>query len=77
MQTKAQVTASPTRIALILVLEPVFGGFFGYYLGGDRLGTVNLIGACLILIGMVVTELNADALKKWQFRTTKIKANQN
>lgn len=30
IQTKAQVQTAPSRIALILVLEPVFGGLFGY-----------------------------------------------
>ncbi|MGB8419382.1 DMT family transporter [Paraburkholderia sp.] len=44
VQTKAQVESSPSRIALILVLEPVFGGLFGYLLGGDRLSAVNLSG---------------------------------
>jgi len=56
VQTKAQVQASPSSIALILVLEPVFGGLFGYWLGGDRLGVVNVLGACLIVLGMVVAE---------------------
>ena len=69
IQTKAQIASSPARIALILVLEPVFGGFFGYFLGGDRLGVVNLVGACLIVAGMVVTEFEADAIKKWRIRT--------
>lgn len=62
IQTKAQVEASPSRIALILVLEPVFGGFFGYLLGGDRLGTINIVGACLIILGMVVTEYDTHAV---------------
>jgi drug/metabolite transporter (DMT)-like permease len=53
---KAQVESPPTRIALILVLEPVFGGLFGYLLGGDRLSAINLSGAALIIVAMVVTE---------------------
>jgi drug/metabolite transporter (DMT)-like permease len=56
VQTKAQVESSPSRIALILVLEPVFGGLFGYLLGGDRLSAVNLSGAVLIIVAMIVTE---------------------
>ncbi|WP_296260112.1 MULTISPECIES: DMT family transporter [unclassified Pseudomonas] len=73
VQTKAQVTSSPARIALILVLEPVFGGIFGYFLGGDRLALVNLAGACLIVAGMVVTEFEADAIKKWRSRAMKLR----
>ncbi|TFY92108.1 DMT family transporter [Pseudomonas kairouanensis] len=56
IQTKAQTTASPSTIALILVLEPVFGGIFGYFLGGDRLSTINMAGALLIIIGMIISE---------------------
>lgn len=56
VQTKAQVESPPSRIALILVLEPVFGGLFGYLLGGDRLSAINLTGAALIIVAMVVTE---------------------
>lgn len=56
VQTKAQVASPPSRIALILVLEPVFGGLFGYLLGGDRLSAINLSGAALIIVAMVVTE---------------------
>jgi drug/metabolite transporter (DMT)-like permease len=56
VQTKAQVQSPPNRIALILVFEPVFGGMFGYLLGGDRLSTINLFGAVLIIVAMLVTE---------------------
>jgi drug/metabolite transporter (DMT)-like permease len=56
VQTKAQVASAPSRIALVLVLEPVFGGLFGYLLGGDRLDARNLFGALLIIVAMVVTE---------------------
>ena len=57
VQTKAQVASSPNRIALIIVLEPVFGGIFGYFLAGDRLTLQNWIGAALIVAGMLVTEI--------------------
>jgi len=57
VQTKAQVASSPNKIALIIVLEPVFGGLFGYFLAGDRLTTHNWIGAALIVAGMLVTEI--------------------
>lgn len=57
VQTRAQVASPPSLIALIIVLEPVFGGFFGYVLAGDRLSPVNWAGAGLILGGMLVSEL--------------------
>lgn len=60
VQTKAQAAAvSPTRVAVIFTLEPVFGGMFGYWLAGDRFTAVNFVGAALILTAMLVTELRS------------------
>lgn len=56
VQTRAQVASSPNRIALIIVLEPVFGGLFGYLLAGDRLSPSNWAGAVLIIAGMLLAE---------------------
>lgn len=56
VQTVAQRYISPTQTALILILEPAFGGLFGW-LAGEALGARGLAGAALILGGMVVAEL--------------------
>jgi drug/metabolite transporter (DMT)-like permease len=63
VQTKAQVQTSPNKIALIIVLEPVFGGLFGYWLAGDRLTAMNMFGAALIIVAMVVTEMKVQVIK--------------
>ncbi|MBN1193438.1 MAG: DMT family transporter [Coriobacteriia bacterium] len=56
IQTYAQRFLSPTKTALILITEPVFGGLFGF-LAGDRLGVGGIVGSALIVGGMVVAEL--------------------
>lgn len=56
VQTYAQRFISPSKTALILITEPVFGGVFGY-LAGERLGVGGLVGSALILAGMVVAEV--------------------
>lgn len=56
VQTYAQRHLSPTRTALILTTEPAFGGLFGWWLGGDRLGSWEFAGAALILGGMFLAE---------------------
>lgn len=66
VQTKAQTTASPTRVAVILTLEPVFGGVFGYWLAGDRLTPLNLFGAGLIVVAMLVMDVANGA--SWRRR---------
>ncbi len=56
VQTYAQRFLSPTKTALILITEPVFGGLFGW-MAGERLGVGGLAGSALILAGMAVAEL--------------------
>lgn len=56
VQTYAQRFLSPTKTALILIMEPVFGGIFGY-VAGERLGPSGLAGSALIFAGMLVAEV--------------------
>lgn len=55
VQTAAQRHISPARTALILIMEPAFGGVFGW-MAGESLGTGGLLGSGLILGGMVAAE---------------------
>jgi drug/metabolite transporter (DMT)-like permease len=57
VQTYAQRHLSPTRTALILIMEPVFGGVFGYVFAHEVLGVQGWIGAALIFGGMVLSEV--------------------
>lgn len=57
VQTRAQREVSPTRTAVILTMEPVFAGLFGFVLAGERLSGRGWLGAGLILAGMLVAEL--------------------
>lgn len=52
----AQKTVSPTRATLIYSSEPVFAGALGR-LAGERLGASGWIGAGLILLGVITSEL--------------------
>lgn len=56
-QTWAQRTTSPTRIALILALEPVFALAAGRILVGEDIGGTTAIGAGCIIAGMLCAEL--------------------
>jgi drug/metabolite transporter (DMT)-like permease len=57
VQAWAQRFTPPTHTALIFSLEPVFAGLTSYALIGERLGSRALIGAALILIGVLASEL--------------------
>src|SRR5437763_6558679 len=52
----AQRCVSPSRTALLLMLEPVFAAIAGA-IAGDHLGLVGATGAALILVGILVAEL--------------------
>jgi drug/metabolite transporter (DMT)-like permease len=57
VQAWAQRFTPPTHTALIFSLEPVFAGITSYLLIGERLGPRALLGAALILIGVLASEL--------------------
>lgn len=58
IQTMAQRTVDATRIGVIFALESVFGAIIGYYFGGDQFTLLALIGAFLMVAGMIVTEIH-------------------
>ncbi|MGG6431829.1 DMT family transporter [Anoxybacillus sp. D401a] len=57
IQTHFQQYASPTRVALIFALEPVFAALTAYIWNDERLQQAALFGASLILLGMILSEL--------------------
>jgi drug/metabolite transporter (DMT)-like permease len=56
LQLYGQRRIAPSRAALILLSEPVFAAIAGF-VDGERLGAVELVGALVILSGIVLTEL--------------------
>jgi drug/metabolite transporter (DMT)-like permease len=56
-QTAMQRFTTPTRTALVFCMEPVFAALFAAMLIGERVGSLGLAGAGLILAGMVLAEL--------------------
>jgi len=57
VQTTVQQRIPAARTAIILTMEPVFAALFGYWLAGDRLVAVQLVGAVLILSALVIGEV--------------------
>lgn len=54
----AQRTVSPTRATIIYAGEPVWAGALGR-LAGERLPFISLVGAALIVVSIVISELRA------------------
>jgi drug/metabolite transporter (DMT)-like permease len=58
IQTWAQSKIPPARVALILVMEPAFGGLIGWAVAGVA-PLRELLGAAAMLSGMIVSEVVA------------------
>ncbi len=58
VQTAMQRFISPTNTALIFCMEPVFAAICAYFMAGERLGIKGIIGAVLILSGMLLSEIS-------------------
>lgn len=56
VQTYVQQQISPTRTALILIMEPAFALLFGVLLAADRFTRWQALGAGLILVALLVHE---------------------
>lgn len=55
-QTWVQRLVPPTRIAVVMTMEPVFAALFGV-LYGERLGWATAVGGALVLAAMYLVEL--------------------
>lgn len=61
-QTTVQKFTTPTRVALIFAMEPVFAAICGYIWAGDRLAFSAILGCLFIFAGMIFAELPSSKL---------------
>jgi drug/metabolite transporter (DMT)-like permease len=61
LQIRYQNAISPSRAALIYMLEPVVAAMIGYFFLTDRMGTEELCGALLIVGGVVFAQIKAQS----------------
>ncbi|MBE4910175.1 DMT family transporter [Bacillus luteolus] len=66
LQTNFQKYTTPTRVALIFAMEPVFAALGGYYLADERLTLIAIFGCLFIFVGMIFTELPGRKKKSIQ-----------
>lgn len=57
IQTWAQRIIDATRAGILFSLEAVFGVMFAYWLGGEVLSLLAVIGGCLMVGGMILSQL--------------------
>lgn len=64
IQTSAQKHTSPTRVAIIFAMEPVFAALTGVLVANEQLSISAIIGCLCIFLGMVFVELPSNAKKE-------------
>ncbi|MED1205356.1 DMT family transporter [Heyndrickxia acidicola] len=57
IQTISQRHTSPTRVGIILTMEPVFAAITSYLCIGETLTLSGLLGCIMIFLGMMISEL--------------------
>jgi drug/metabolite transporter (DMT)-like permease len=60
VQNQVQGDTTPTRAAVIFSIEPVLAALFAYFILGEILGTSGIIGASVILAGIIISEFSDE-----------------
>ncbi len=58
IQTRYQGDSTPTRAAIIFAMEPVIAGILAFFVRGEVIGILGIVGGCLILFGLLASELS-------------------
>ena len=61
VQTRFQKDTTPTRAAIIFSVEPVLASISAYFMLGEKLGALGVLGGGLIVAGVLLSELS-DAI---------------
>lgn len=59
IQTWSQSVLDPTRASVVMTMEPVFAGLFAVGFAGESMTAVAILGAALVIAGMLLTELGS------------------
>ncbi len=58
IMAKYQKYTTPTRSAIIYSMEPPIAAIFAFFIIGEQIGMIGVIGGMLILSGLIVSELS-------------------
>lgn len=58
VQTRFQRDTTPTRAAIIFTIEPVWAAILAYFSLQEKLGIVGMLGAGLIVAGILISEVS-------------------
>ena len=59
-QNRYQGDTTPTRAAVIFAIEPVVAAIFAYYVRGEIIGVLGVIGGAIIITGLLLSEFSDE-----------------
>ncbi|WP_339059964.1 DMT family transporter [Tepidibacillus marianensis] len=74
-QTTFQSYTTPTRVAIIFAMEPVFSAMTSYLIQDEVMNNWTIMGGLLIFLGMIIVELPPDLFQSlFQWKNQKRRA---
>jgi drug/metabolite transporter (DMT)-like permease len=58
IMAKYQKYTTPTRSAVIYSMEPPIAAIFAFFIIGEQIGMIGIVGGMMILSGLIVSELS-------------------
>ncbi len=68
IQTRFQKDTTPTRAVIIFTIEPVIAAVLAYFVLHEILGITGVIGASLIVGGILISEFFDDRIAKYYYK---------
>jgi len=68
-QTRFQKDTTPTRAGILFTLEPVISAVLAYFVLGEILGMLGVLGGLIIVVGILTSELSDKYIQKlrWNY----------
>ncbi len=72
IQTRYQKDTTPTRAVIIFTIEPVIASVLAYFFLNELLGIVGILGASLIVVGILISEFFDSLTSKYIFKNESV-----
>ncbi len=67
-QTRFQKDTTPTRAGILFTLEPVISAILAYFILGEILGMLGVLGGFIIVAGILISELSDKYIDKFHWK---------
>lgn len=64
LQTKYQKNVTPSKAGIIFSFEPIWAAIFAFFILGEKITNFGYLGAALIMLGLLISELYENLVMK-------------